>query len=238
MSIEQIIDKNEQNHLVLGESGLSKMDIKLKEIMSVYPKIKRDYTAAIRSTTTKLENLDDDFQLRHKYSPIHYIKSRIKTPESILEKLVRRDYDLDVSKIRSQLTDIAGIRVICHYVDDIYTIADLLKNQDDFTLIRESDYITNPKPNGYRSYHMIASVPVFFVEECERVPVEVQIRTMAMDFWASLEHQLRYKAAGSMIPQYISDELKQCSENIAHSDMQMQKIHNFLEDLDKYTPRW
>lgn len=211
-------------------------EAKLKEILQVYAKIKKNYTAAIREVKTKLENLDDDFQLRHKHNPIHHMESRIKSPESILEKLIRRGYDMDTNKIKSQLFDIAGIRVICHYVEDIYTVAELLKSQDDITVVKEVDYIKDPKPNGYRSFHLVVSVPVFFVDRTESIPVEVQIRTMAQDFWASLEHQLKYKADGE-IPKFIADELKECSENIANSDLQMQKIHSFLEDLDKFTPR-
>ncbi|WP_312652312.1 GTP pyrophosphokinase [Aminipila sp.] len=208
----------------------------LKDVLMAYAKINKNYTAAIREVRTKLENLDDDFQLLHKHNPIHHMESRIKSPESILEKLQRKGYELDSKKISKQLLDIAGIRVICHYVDDIYTIVELLKKQDDLTVIKEVDYIKNPKPNGYRSLHLVVEIPVFFVNRVENIPVEVQIRTMAMDFWASLEHQLRYKSEGE-IPKFIADELKECSENIANSDLQMQKIHSFLDDLDRFSPK-
>nr|WP_315023802.1 GTP pyrophosphokinase family protein [uncultured Aminipila sp.] len=207
-----------------------------KDVLMAYAKINKNYTAAIREVKTKLENLDDDFQLLHKHNPIHHMESRVKSPESILEKLLRKGYELDARKISKQLLDIAGIRVICHYVDDIYTIVELLKRQDDLTVIKEVDYIKNPKPNGYRSLHLVVEIPVFFVNRVENIPVEVQIRTMAMDFWASLEHQLRYKSEGE-IPKFIADELKECSENIANSDLQMQKIHSFLDDLDKFSPK-
>ncbi|MHC1721810.1 MAG: GTP pyrophosphokinase family protein [Aminipila sp.] len=208
----------------------------IKHVLTAYAKINKNYTAAIREVKTKLENLDDDFQLLHKHNPIHHMQSRVKSPESILEKLDRKGYELDSRKIYKQLLDIAGIRVICHYVDDIYTLVELLKKQDDLTVIKEVDYIKNPKPNGYRSFHLVVEIPVFFVNRAENIPVEIQIRTMAMDFWASLEHQLRYKSQGE-IPKFISDELKECSENIANSDLQMQKIHSFLEDLDKFSPK-
>ncbi len=208
----------------------------LKDVLMAYAKINKNYTAAIREVRTKLENLDDDFQLLHKHNPIHHMESRIKSPESILEKLQRKGYELDSKKISKQLLDIAGIRVICHYVDDIYTIVELLKKQDDLTVIKEVDYIKNPKPNGYRSLHLVVEIPVFFVNRVESIPVEVQIRTMAMDFWASLEHQLRYKSEGE-IPKFIADELKECSENIANSDLQMQKIHSFLDDIDRFSPK-
>lgn len=204
-----------------------------KEVIDIYPKIKKNYTAAIREIRTKLQNLDDDFQSRHKHNPIHYMESRIKSPESIYEKITRKGYEFNINKISNHIFDIGGIRVICHYVEDIYTIANLLKKQDDISLIKEVDYIKDPKPNGYRSLHLVLEIPVFFVDRVEKIPVEVQIRTIAMDFWASLEHQLRYKAKGE-IPKFIADELKECSENIANSDMQMQRIHSFLDDLDKF----
>lgn len=209
------------------------MEAKLAEIYKIYPEIKKNYTCAIREVRTKLQNLDDDFQLRHKHNPIHHMDSRVKTADSILEKLIRRGFSLDIDKIHESLTDIAGIRVICPYVDDIYTISNLLKEQPDVTLLRESDYIKNPKENGYRSFHLIVSVPVFLVDKSVDIPVEIQIRTIAMDFWASLEHQLRYKAAGE-IPQFIAQELKECAANITNSNMKMQKIHSFLEDMDRF----
>ncbi len=224
------------NASVLPLHSDNKHSDKFKDVIMAYAKINKNYTAAIREIRTKLQNLDDDFQLLHKHNPIHHMESRVKSPESIMEKLTRRGYDLDVSKIPSQLLDIAGIRVICYYVDDIYIIAKLLKKQDDLTVIKEVDYIKNPKPNGYRSLHLVVEIPVFFVDRTEKIPVEIQIRTMAMDFWASLEHQLRYKAEGE-IPKFIADELKECSESIASSDLRMQKIHSFLDDLDKFTPK-
>ncbi|QIB67845.1 GTP pyrophosphokinase family protein [Aminipila butyrica] len=216
------------------------MDIRqnsdLKNIMMIYAKIHKNYTAAIREVKTKLQNLDDDFQLLHKHNPIHHMESRIKSPESILEKANRKGFSSDVNQMCKQMLDIAGIRVICCYINDIYIVADLLKKQSDLSIIREVDYIKNPKDNGYRSLHLIVEIPVFFVHRVEKIPVEIQIRTMAMDFWASLEHQLRYKAEGE-IPKFIAEELKECSENIAHSDLQMQKVHSFLEDLDRFTPK-
>ncbi len=207
----------------------------MAELLALYPKIKKDYTAAIREVKTKLENLDEDFQLRHKHNPIHSMATRTKSADSIMEKLVRRGFNTDPKAIRKTIYDIAGIRVICHYVEDIYTIANLLKSQDDIQIIKECDYIKEPKPNGYRSFHLVVTVPVFFVDRVERIAVEVQLRTLAMDFWASLEHELKYKTQGD-IPKFIVDELKECSDNIAYSDSQMQKIHNFLDDLGKFTP--
>ena len=151
------------------------------------------YRCAIREVSTKLEVLDGEFSVKYKRNPISSIKSRIKTPLSIYNKLQRLGYEFTEQNIREQLNDVAGIRVICSFVDDIYAVARLLADQDDITIIRIKDYIQNPKPNGYRSYHMIIEIPVFFAEGKTPIRAEIQIRTIGMDFWASLEHQLRYK---------------------------------------------
>ena len=195
-----------------------------------YAKMVKNYSAAIKEIQTKLEILDEDFQLMHDHDPIHHMETRVKSIDSILEKLQRKGFELSMESIAQNLTDIAGVRVICHYVEDIYTVAELLKGQTDVEVVKETDYIQNPKPNGYRSYHLVVKIPVFFVDEVVKMPVEVQIRTMAMDFWASLEHQLRYKSEGT-IPKFIADELKECSEAIAESDLKMQRIHSFLQDI-------
>ena len=155
------------------------------------------------------------------------MKSRIKTPKSVAEKLIRKNLHLDVKNARENIDDIAGIRIICPYIKDIYMIRQLLQAQDDLEIIRETDYIKSPKPNGYRSLHLIINVPVFFSDHKEKVKVEIQIRTIAMDFWASLEHQLRYKAPNKEdIPEDISAELKSCADIIAQTDIRMQDIHN------------
>jgi len=188
------------------------------------------YSSAVKEISTKLEILDDEFQSRHKRNPIHNIQSRVKSPESIFNKLYRKGYDISLESARENLNDIAGIRVICSYIDDIYTIANMLKAQDDITLVREIDYIKNPKPNGYRSLHLVLKIPVFFSSHTELVQVEVQIRTIAMDFWASLEHQLRYKSADE-IPDSLSNELKECADTISSIDLKMQNIHSTVENL-------
>ena len=172
------------------------------------------YSAAIKEIQTKLEILDDEFQMRHHRNPIHHMQSRLKTIQSMLEKLKRKNYEVSINSAVKNLQDIAGIRVICSYVQDVYTIANLLVSQDDVHLVRMADYIREPKPNGYRSLHLIVEIPVFLSEGRILVPVEVQIRTIAMDFWASLEHSLRYKAQ-EYIPQHISDELQRVATDIA-----------------------
>jgi putative GTP pyrophosphokinase len=186
------------------------------------------YNAAIREISTKLEILDDEFQVLYSHNPIHHIESRLKSPRSIMEKLALRGHSFSIESARQNLTDIAGIRVICHYIDEVYAIAELLGNQDDVSILRMSDYIKEPKPNGYRSLHLIVSVPVFLSKKTERVPVEIQIRTIAMDCWASLEHQIRYKAH-SEIKNDLQLQLKECAEEISAVDMKMQDIYNQLK---------
>jgi putative GTP pyrophosphokinase len=183
------------------------------------------YLSATREIATKLENLNDEFKYGKDRNPIHQIKTRVKTPKSILDKLSRRGLDLSVKSARENLTDIAGVRVICAYIDDIYMIADLLTSQDDITVVRISDYIKNPKPNGYRSLHLIVTVPVFLSTSTELVNVEIQIRTIAMDFWASLEHHFYYKYASDKT-EAVTKELKDCADVIANTDQRMQNLYS------------
>lgn len=185
------------------------------------------YLSATREIATKLENLNDEFKYTKDRNPIHLIKTRVKTPKSIMDKLLRRGLPLSVESARENLTDIAGIRVICSYIDDIYVIARLLVSQDDIELVRTTDYIKNPKPNGYRSLHLIVTVPVFLSDRTERVKTEIQIRTIAMDFWASLEHELAYKLTEGK-PEAIARELKACADVIAETDRRMQALHDIV----------
>ena len=188
------------------------------------------YQAAIREIQTKLENLDDEFQMKHRRNPIHHMQSRMKTIRSMMEKLERKHLQQSITSAVDNLTDIAGIRVICSYLQDVYTVADLLTSQDDVHVVKVRDYIKNPKSNGYRSLHLVVEVPVYLSEGRLSVPVEVQIRTIAMDFWATLEHSLRYKAQ-DQVPQSISDELQQTATDIAALDQRMQAIHDKVELL-------
>lgn len=166
----------------------------LSEVFIDFITMRQLYGAAIKEIRTKLEILDDEFHVKFDHNPIHHMEYRLKTPKSIAGKLRKKQLEFSTESIRENLTDIAGVRVICNYLDDIYHIARLLVKQDDITLVRTRDYIKNPKSNGYRSLHLVVRVPVFLAESTEYVPVEVQIRTIAMDFWASLEHQLKYKS--------------------------------------------
>lgn len=184
------------------------------------------YRTAIQTVKTKLESLDDEMKCTFEHSPIHNIKSRVKTPESIIEKLHRKEFEISKDGLR-QLTDIAGIRVICKYVDDIYYIAQLLLLHDDITLVRKMNYIQYPKDNGYRSLHLIVNVPFYSKEGIQLVPVEIQIRTIAMDMWASLEHNLHYKSDHE-VNDDIKYRLKKCAEDIAATDLEMQNIYREL----------
>lgn len=186
------------------------------------------YHSAMREIQTKLEILDDEFHARYDHNPIHHIENRLKSPASIVEKLQRKGHEVSIESAKTNLQDIAGIRVICNYIEDVYTIAELLLKQDDVTLLRRRDYIENPKGNGYRSLHLIVQIPVFLAETKELVPVEIQIRTIAMDFWASLEHQLRYKSDHEM-PASTQAELQECASIIESLDRKMQSIRHSID---------
>lgn len=185
------------------------------------------YTCAIRRVKTKFEVLNDELSVKNQRNPIEMIKSRVKKPMSILRKLQRRGFEVSIESMVKNLDDVAGIRVICSFVDDIYEVAEMLIRQEDVHVIAVKDYIKNPKPNGYRSYHMIIEVPVFFSDRTQPIRVEVQIRTIAMDFWASLDHQLKYKK--SFEDDKISQELKECAEIIAQTDQRMLAIRKRIE---------
>lgn len=186
------------------------------------------YTCAIREVKTKLEVLNDELSVRNQRNPIEMIKSRVKKPISVVEKLQRKGYEVSVESMMEHLDDVAGIRVICSFVDDIYQVSDMLMRQDDIKVLAIKDYIKNPKANGYRSYHMIVEIPVFFSNEKKFMRVEVQIRTIAMDFWASLDHQLKYKKEVTDSAQ-ISEELRKCAEVIAQTDEKMLAIRKSIE---------
>lgn len=190
-----------------------------KKILQEYDVLMMRYDSAIREVRTKLQILNDELSLSQQ-SPISSINARRKKTYSILEKLQRQGDPISLKSIEENLNDVAGIRVICSFLDDIYNVADMLKRQDDLTVIQIKDYIKNPKPNGYRSYHMIVEVPIFFSNETRPMRVEIQIRTVAMDFWATLEHQIKYKQD---IPNQdeIIEELKQCADTISKTDERM-----------------
>jgi putative GTP pyrophosphokinase len=189
------------------------------------------YGSAIREVQTKLEILNDEFRVNQRHSPISSIKSRVKEPESIARKLASRGLEVSRDSIVENLTDVAGIRVVCPFIDDIYFLADTLLAQDDITLIEREDYIAEPKASGYQSLHLVVEVPVFFSDKKRLVCVEVPIRTIAMDFWASLEHEIRY-GRGLPDSDAIALELRDCAETIWHTDIRMQEIHRRLQQSE------
>jgi putative GTP pyrophosphokinase len=193
-----------------------------------YKELMMMYKCAIKEVKTKFEVLDTEFKIRYQRNPINFIKTRLKSTTSIIEKMRKRQIPFTIENIEQHINDVAGIRVICSYVDDIYKIAKALIQQDDIKLIEQKDYIANPKPNGYRSLHLIVSVPVYFAENKKNIKVEVQIRTIAMDSWASLEHQLRYKQQTENEAE-ISEKLKECADLISEIDSRMLNIRMNIE---------
>ena len=183
------------------------------------------YSCAIKDIKTKLQVLNDELSIKRQRNPIEFIKTRVKQPDSIASKLRRKGYPVTVQSVFENLSDVAGVRVICAFIDDIYKVADMLTAQDDIELIKRKDYIKNPKMNGYRSLHLIIEVPVFFSDHKEQIRVEVQIRTIAMDFWASLEHQLKYKKDIDDA-ESIMYELRACADVINRTDYHMQSLRD------------
>lgn len=212
---------NEETRQILDEA-LPKDPAKMREMLENYDILMMRYDSALREVRTKLEILNDELSLTQQ-SPISAISSRRKRTESIFEKLKRQNDPLTLESIEENLNDVAGIRVICSFVDDIYKVAKMLGQQDDINVIVIKDYIKNPKPNGYRSYHMILEVPVFFSNEKRPMRVEVQIRTVAMDFWASLDHKMKYKQDIENADEIVK-ELKACADTIAETDQKMMYI--------------
>lgn len=191
------------------------------------------YNAALKEVGTKLEILNDEFQHVHQYNPIEHIKTRIKKPESIVKKLKKYGYETSIENMVKHVNDIAGVRIICSFTSDIYRLAAMIGNQSDLKVLSIKDYIKNPKESGYKSYHMLVSVPIYLSDSVVQTKVEIQIRTIAMDFWASLEHKIYYKFEGHA-PDYISLELKECADMVAALDDRMlilnESIQNFLEE--------
>ena len=188
------------------------------------------YNSALKEIGTKLEILNDEFQHVHQYNPIEHIKSRIKTPQSIVKKLKKHGYESTIENMVKYVNDIAGIRVIRSFTSDIYRIAEMIINQNDIKVISVKDYILNPKPSGYKSYHLIISVPIFLSDRIVDTKVEIQIRTVAMDFWASLEHKIHYKFEGN-VPDHIRDSLVECAEIVADLDAKMLSLNEEVQSL-------
>ena len=201
-----------------------------------FKKLKGDlvlFRCALNNVQMRVDTLLQEFQNLQSYNPIEHVKQRVKSPERIAEKLHRRGFALTAENARTQLTDIAGIRCICSYARDISMLADIFSRQPDIKILKQRDYVNEPKPSGYRSYHIIVEVPIYLTDKTERLPVEVQIRTQAMDFWAALEHKVRYRFNDDM-PETITRNLQECAEKIAQLDKQMFQIQD-IANLTRQT---
>ena len=204
-----------------------------KGMLQKYNKLMAYYRCAIMEVETKFNVLNEEFSLRYDRNPISGIKSRLKRLDSIKEKLERRDLPFTLETVEEHIHDVAGVRVVCSFVDDVYLLADALLKQDDITLLEKKDYIANPKPNGYRSLHLIVTVPIFLEHEKRIMQVEIQLRTIAMDFWASLEHQLRYKKEFDFT-EYMAKELQDCADLSAQLDARMDSLREHVEATNTF----
>ncbi|KMU55848.1 MULTISPECIES: GTP pyrophosphokinase [Staphylococcus] len=189
------------------------------------------YSSALKEISTKLDILDDNFNHIYKHNPIHHMERRVKEMTSLVKKLQRKGLTIDAETAKANILDIAGIRVVCNYLEDIYVIEKLLLKQEDVKLLKRKDYIEHPKENGYRSLHIVVSIPVFLADRVEATPVEIQIRTIGMDMWASLEHKIRYK--NNTNTEDYKDKLKECAVEISDVEAKMQTIHSDIQDKDK-----
>lgn len=210
-----------------GVGGLSE----LKDLRDEFTRFMMPYKFGIDEMMTKINILKEEFAYIHEYNPIEHVGSRLKSPEAIVEKALRRDVPLTFPDIREQILDIAGVRVTCSFISDTDRVCDMLTAQKDISVVEIKDYIRNPKPNGYQSLHVLAEIPVFLSDRVEDVPVEVQIRTIAMDFWASLEHKIYYKYSGD-VPDTLLDELKEAADVAARLDQKMERLHGEVAELN------
>ena len=204
-----------------------------KGMLQKYNKLMAYYRCAIMEVETKFNVLNEEFSLRYDRNPINGIKSRLKRLDSIKEKLERKELPFNLETVEEHIHDVAGVRVVCSFVDDVYLLADALLKQDDITLLEKKDYIANPKPNGYRSLHLIVTVPIFLEHEKRIMQVEIQLRTIAMDFWASLEHQLRYKKDFDFTED-MAKELQVCADLSAQLDARMDSLREHVEATNTF----
>lgn len=200
--------------------------------MHEYMVMQNLYDSAVRQLKLKLEVLNNEFNVRYDRNPIHHIDSRLKSPESIIAKLQKKGKPISIQSAMANVNDIAGVRVVCNYIDDVYSVAEMLLRQNDLELVKRQDYIQTPNYNGYRSLHLDLRVPVYFSDRTEYVVVEVQIRTIAMDFWASLEHDASYKADPTKLPEGIYREMHECADRIAEIDVKMQDMYKRIKQAE------
>ena len=201
--------------------------LKLTEGVTSWETVIFLYNSALKEVGTKVDILNDEFRHVHKYNPIEYVKSRIKSPESIVKKLKRHGYESTIENMVNHVNDIAGIRIVCSFTSDIYRLAEMIGRQNDLTVVSIKDYIKNPKDSGYKSYHMLVTVPIFLTDGVVDTRVEIQIRTIAMDFWASLEHKIYYKFEGNA-PEYISRDLRECAGIVSMLDAKMLSLNEAI----------
>lgn len=195
-----------------------------------YRQFQHIYQAAAQIVKMRLEVLNGEFTVRYASSPIHHIESRVKSTQSIIEKLQRKGCEISMEAAKKYVNDMVGIRIVCNYIDDVYRVEQMLMHQTDMTLIKRQDYIAHPNFNGYRSLHLDMQVPIFLSDHTEYVMAEIQIRSVAMDFWASLEHDLRYKADKETLPAGINEEMLLCADEIAAIDRKMQDMYTRIRD--------
>ena len=219
--------KNIEGNVISRIYSNNEIKERLQTYTAPYRELMSYYRCAMMEVSTKFNVLDEELSLQYDRNPIEAIKTRLKSPESIMDKLSRRGLPFSAESIEQNLNDIAGVRVICAYISDIYMLRDALLRQDDIVLQQEQDYITNPKPNGYRSLHLIVETPIFLHDQKKQMRVEVQFRTMAMDWWASVEHKLRYKKPAA--PEEVNSELKECAEISADLDKRLEKLRQRTE---------
>lgn len=195
--------------------------------------MKNLYDSAVKQLSLKFEILNNEFKVLYARNPIHHIEGRVKTTESIVAKLRRKGLSLTVEAARESINDIAGVRVVCSYIDDVYRVAEMLERQTDIEIVKRQDYISTPNYNGYRSLHLDIRMPVYLSDRTEYVTAEIQMRTIAMDFWASLEHDIRYKVDKAKLPEGINEEMLECSGKIAEIDRQMQDMYRRIKAAEK-----
>lgn len=219
--------KNIEGNVISRIYSNNEIKERLQTYTAPYRELMSYYRCAMMEVSTKFNVLDEELSLQYDRNPIEAIKTRLKSPESIMDKLSRRGLPFSAESIEQNLNDIAGVRVICAYISDIYMLRDALLRQDDIVLLQEKDYIKNPKPNGYHSLHLIVETPIFLHDQKKQMRVEVQFRTMAMDWWASVEHKLRYKKPAA--PEEVNSELKECAEISADLDKRLEKLRQRTE---------
>jgi len=234
LDINVILQKNTSPSYNQIENNLETMTDEEKDLIKKYLDIEKCYRYALREMSARLENLDDNCSLHFAHNPIHHIESRVKTPASIIEKMKRRGYPYTIEVLKEKIYDIAGMRVICNYINDIYQIITLMKQQKDLKIRLSKDYIMHPKPTGYRSLHIVFEMQIYVDNQQVMVPIEIQFRTIAMDMWASLEHELRYKSRQFEFSDEDKDKLKLYSDELYQIDKSMQRMYiaKILEEED------